>query len=510
MFIFEVEELTVRYVAPRGRRAVDGVSFTLGAREILGVSGPSGCGKSTMALALVGLLPTDAEVTGAIRLRGRDLRACSERERAAIRGADVGIIFQESALALSPLRTVGAQIADVVRAHAPGHRQAARDRALEAMSEVGLGDTLERIYESYPHELSGGQRQRVLIAQAIVNRPAVIIADEPTASLDAAVRREVLDLIRTLSARQGTSFVLISHSADVLGSTAHRVIEMRDGRLAAADARHSAAPRPSASVAFASFNSSVPSIQIRGAEKVHAQRRLLSKRHFVKALDGVDLRIERGRTLGLTGPSGCGKSTLARCLAGLDTLDAGEIRIDGRLVTSLRGRERQLHRNQVQLIFQDSAAALNPRFTVREAIVEPMVVQASGTWDEQRLRAIELLHQVGLPAESLDARPGELSGGERQRVAIARALATNPRVLILDEAFSGLDVETRQRIVGLLQGIQAAEGLAYLCISHDVDLLGEFASEIAVMRNGRIVTEPVTVPIAAPVTAHSGSMRVSA
>jgi peptide/nickel transport system ATP-binding protein len=164
----------------------------------------------------------------------------------------------------------------------------------------------------------------------------------------------------------------------------------------------------------------------------------------------------------------------------------------------------------VQLIFQDSAAALNPRFTVREAIVEPMVVQAAGTWDEQRRRAIELLHQVGLPAESLDVRPGELSGGERQRVAIARALATNPRVLILDEAFSGLDVETRQRIVGLLQGIQAAEGLAYLCISHDVDLLGEFASEIAVMRNGRIVTEPVTVPIAAPITAHRGSMRVSA
>jgi peptide/nickel transport system ATP-binding protein len=510
VFIFEVEELTVRYMAPRGRRAVDGVSFTLGAGEILGVSGPSGCGKSTMALALVGLLPTDAEVTGAICLRGRDLRACSERERAAIRGADVGIIFQESALALSPLRTVGAQIADVVRAHAPRHRQAARDRALKAMSEVGLGDTLERVYESYPHELSGGQRQRVLIAQAIVNRPAVIIADEPTASLDAAVRREVLDLIRTLSARQGTSFVLISHSADVLASTAHRVIEMRDGRLAAADARHTAAPRPSASVAFASFNSSAPAIQIRGAEKVHAQRRLLSKRHFVKALDGVDLRIERGRTLGLTGPSGCGKSTLARCLAGLDTLDAGEIRIDGRMVTSLRGRERQIHRNQVQLIFQDSAAALNPRFTVREAIVEPMVVQAAGTWDEQRRRAIELLHQVGLPAESLDVRPGELSGGERQRVAIARALATNPRVLILDEAFSGLDVETRQRIVGLLQGIQAAEGLAYLCISHDVDLLGEFASEIAVMRNGRIVTEPVTAPIAAPVTAHGGSMRVSA
>jgi peptide/nickel transport system ATP-binding protein len=509
VFIFEVEGLTVRYVASRGRRAVDGVSFTLNAGEILGVSGPSGCGKSTMALALIGLLPPDAEVAGAVRLRGRDLRTCSERDRAAIRGADVGIIFQESALALSPLRTVGAQIADVVNAHAVCDRRAARERTLQTMADVGLGDSLERICESYPHELSGGQRQRVLIAQAIVNRPAVVIADEPTASLDAAVRHDVLELIRTLSARHGTSFVLISHSAEVLASAAHRVIEMREGRVVATDApRHMAARRSSAPV---SFTSRGPSLDIRGAEKVHAQRRLFSKRHFVKAVDGVDLRIERGRTLGLTGPSGCGKSTLARCLAGLDTLDAGEIRIEGRSMSGLRGRDRQIHRNQVQLIFQDSAAALNPRFTVHDAIVEPLLVQDAGTRGERRHRAIELVHQVGLPAESLDARPGELSGGERQRVAIARALATRPRVLILDEAFSGLDVETRQRIIGLLQGIQAADGLSYLCISHDVELLTEFASEIAIMRDGRIVATPATsLPSDFMVGLADGSMQVPA
>jgi len=502
VFIFEVEGLTVCYAAARGRRAVDGVSFALGAGEILGVSGPSGCGKSTMALALIGLLPETAQVSGAIRLRGRDLRTCSEREHAAIRGADVGIIFQESALALNPLRTIGAQIADVVCAHARGDRQSARDRVLTTMTDVGLGDDLDRIYDSYPHELSGGQRQRVLIAQAIVNRPAVVIADEPTASLDASVRQDVLDRMRTLSARQGTSFILISHSADVLSSTAHRVIEMRDGRLATAAARRTPAPRPRASVSFASVGSSALAIEIRGAEKVHAQRRLLSKRHFVKALDSVDLRIERGRTLGLTGPSGCGKSTLARCLAGLDALDAGEIRIDGRRVATRRGRDRQMHRNQVQLIFQDSAAALNPRFTVHEAIVEPMVVQRASTTAERRLRVLELLDHVGLPADALTMRPGELSGGERQRVAIARALATHPRVLILDEAFSGLDVETRQRIIGVLQGLQTTDGLAYLCISHDIDLLAELASEIALMRDGRIVGEQAG--------ALMGSMRVPA
>ena len=502
MFIFEVEDLTVRYAAARGRRAVDGVSFMLGAGEIVGVSGPSGCGKSTMALALIGLLPADAHVSGAIRLRGRDLRVCSERERSALRGADVGIVFQESALALNPLRKIGAQIEDVVRAHARCDRQSARDRALTSMTDVGLGGDLDRIYDSYPHELSGGQRQRVLIAQAIVNRPAVVIADEPTASLDAAVRYDVLDRIRTLSAQQGTSFILITHSPDVLASTAHRVIHMRDGRIVSPDAQHRTAPRPNTSVSFASFNASAPSIEISEGRKAHAQRRLFSARHVVKALDGVTLRLERGRTLGLTGPSGCGKSTLARCLAGLDTLDADEIRIEGTSVSALRGRRRQHHRNQVQLIFQDSAAALNPRFTVHEAIVEPMVVQHTLTHTERRHRALELLHQVGLPADALAMRPGELSGGERQRVAIARALATHPRVLILDEAFSGLDVETRQRIIDVLQELQATDGLSYLCISHDSDLLTEFASEIATMRDGRIVGEQAE--------AHVSSMRVSA
>jgi ABC-type glutathione transport system ATPase component len=501
VFIFDVAELTVRYAAARGRHAVDHVSFTLGAGEILGVSGPSGCGKSTMALALIGLLPDDAHVSGAIRLRGRDLRVCSEREHAALRGADVGIVFQESALALNPLRTVGAQIEDVVRAHTRCDRQSARRRALTAMADVGLAGDLDRIFTSYPHELSGGQRQRVLIAQAIVNRPAVVVADEPTASLDAAARHDVLDRMRTLSARHGTSFILITHSADVLASTAHRVIHMREGRIVSPDAQHRAPSAPSPSVSFASFGGSAPSIEISEGRKAHAHRRLFATRHVVNALDGVTLRLERGRTMGLTGPSGCGKSTLARCLAGLDRLDAGEIRIDGRPVTALRGQQRHLHRNQVQLIFQDSAAALNPRFTVHEAIVEPMVVQRTGTVADRRLRAVELLHQVGLPADALSMRPGELSGGERQRVAIARALATHPRVLILDEAFSGLDLDTRHRIIGVLQSLQASDGLSYLCISHDRDLLAEFASQIARMRDGRVVGEDA---------AHVRSIRVSA
>ena len=499
VFNFEVNDLVVRYAGAHVS-AVDGVNFAIEPGEIVGLSGPSGCGKSTIALALVGLLPSDASVSGSITLRGRDLRQCSERELSTLRGTSAGIIFQESALALNPLMTVGAQIAEVVRAHERCDRATARARAVNAMREVALDVDDARIYDSYPHELSGGQRQRILIAQAIACRPAFVVADEPTASLDASVRNEILALIRTLNVHHGMAFLLISHSAAVLASTAHRIIEMRDGQIRTevgsdgvgsiftGTERNDSRPHESQAL-----------LEIAGARKVHSQRRLVGARHRVDALRGVDLRLARGQTLGLTGPSGCGKSTLARCIAGIDTLDAGEIRLDGRAVSALSGSERQQYRNRVQLIFQDSAAAFNPRFSIYDVITEPMRVQHIGTPDERRARAIELMGEVGLPADRLNARPGELSGGERQRVAIARALAVRPRVLILDEAFSGLDTETRARITNLLRDLQARDGLAYLCISHDVELLSEFASEIVVMRDGRIVDselERTAVPVA--------------
>jgi ABC-type glutathione transport system ATPase component len=216
-------------------------------------------------------------------------------------------------------------------------------------------------------------------------------------------------------------------------------------------------------------------------------------RDEVQAVRGVDLHIERGATLGVAGPSGCGKSTLARCIAGLDTLDTGTVIIDGHDITPLRGRALLPYRNQVQLIFQDSAAALNPRFTALEIVTEPMVVQREGTTAERHHRAIELLSQVGLPADRRQAPAGEFSGGERQRLAIARALAVHPRLLILDEAFSGLDLDTRSLITTLLTTLQHEQGLALLCISHDLEFLAEFAPEIAVMRNGTIVDRGTTV-----------------
>jgi ABC-type glutathione transport system ATPase component len=237
-----------------------------------------------------------------------------------------------------------------------------------------------------------------------------------------------------------------------------------------------------------------PIAELTGATKSFRQQCLLSSaRHEVKAIDGVELRVERGLTLGLTGPSGSGKSTLARCLAGLETLDAGRALIDGQDITSLRGHSLLPYRNQVQLIFQDSAAALNPRLTALEIVTEPMVVQQISTDAGRRERAAELLLQVGLSPDRLAARAGEFSGGERQRLAIARALAVRPKLLILDEAFSGLDVDTRALIAGLLGTLQREHGLALLCISHDFEFLSGFAPEIAVMNRGRIVEQGATV-----------------
>jgi peptide/nickel transport system ATP-binding protein len=494
-----VANLTVRYSDGIASRAVlEDVSFSIEAHEIVGVSGPSGSGKTTVALALFGLLPQEANVSGTITFDGRELGALDERARGKIRGAEMGIVFQESAIALNPVLTVGAQIGDVVRAHTRSNRRQTRDLVLTAMRDVGLTDDTARIYDAYPHELSGGQRQRILIAQAIVCRPSLVVADEPTASLDAAVRDEILRLIRRLNEQHGTAFLIISHSAEVLERTASRTLVMDRGRIVRVMGSQNAigsdgyvARSISRSV---SASRHVPIAEVAGATKSYQQRRLLSgSRHTVEAVRGVDLRVERGATLGLAGPSGCGKSTLARCLAGLESLDAGRVTIDGQDITSLRGRALLPYRNQVQLIFQDSAAALNPRFTALDIVTEPLVIQREGTSSTRRLRAIELLSQVGIPADRLQSRPGEFSGGERQRLAIARALAVRPQLLILDEAFSGLDLDTRSLITTLLMTLQREQDLALLCISHDFEFLAEFAPEIALMHRGVIVEQGTTV-----------------
>ena len=493
MSLLQVTNLSVNF--PGRPPVVDGVSLSIDAGEIVGLSGPSGCGKTTLALALLGLLPPDTEISGSISFDGRELRGMRDADLESIRGARIGLVFQESALALNPVLTAGAQIVEVVRAHVRGTHGDAVERARQALADVGFGEERDRIFNAYPHELSGGQRQRILIAQAIVCRPALVIADEPVASLDYDSRADVLALLRSLNELSGTSFLLITHSPEVLASTADRVVEMRAGTVTEATQR-STVSFPLASRVDRTRGSRDALVEITGLSKTYQRRRLIGRAEpAVAALKGADLSIARGSILGVAGRSGCGKSTLARCIASLEPADAGQIRIEGTDIARLRGRALLPYRNDVQVIFQDSAAALNPRFTALDVVSEAMVIQDIGTADDRRDISAALMGLVGLAPDRLESRPIEFSGGERQRLAIARALVSSPRLLILDETFSGLDLATRDRIMRLLIELKTTQGLTYVCISHDMELLTSFATEIAVMHDGRIEKpHPVLMP----------------
>ena len=490
--LLDIVDLTVGY-GGASLPALDGVSLTIDRGECVGVTGPSGCGKTTLALAIPGLLPAGTRTSGSICFDGRDLRRLSEPALRRIRGAAISVIFQEPALALSPVLSVGAQIGEVIRAHFPGGRDQRRSQVLEALREVGFGADAGRIYGAYPHQLSGGQRQRVLIAQAVVCRPALVIADEPTASLDSASRWEILRLIRELNAGHGIAFLLISHSAHVLAAGADRIVALSGGTISAGRLPGTPAAWPAPNVrlpegalppAASSAPEPVPIVQVRGVTKRY-ERGVLRRGQSVQALAGVDLTIQQGETLGLAGASGSGKSTLARCLAGLEQVDTGDIVVDGRSLTTPSPHRQPS--SAVQLIFQDSAAALNPRFSALDIITEPLDILGIDTGRERRRLALALMDRVELPRDRAGARPAEFSGGQRQRLAIARALAVTPRLLILDESLSGLDAETRGRVLELLADLQATAGLTYLCISHDLELLAEIATDIAVMSHGRII-----------------------
>jgi len=530
---------------------VSGVSFEIALGEVLGVLGESGCGKTTTALAILAILPKTACVAGgSIRFRGRDLFSLSERELQKVRGSEISMIFQEPAMMLSPVKRAGDQVAEVIRAHSTKTWHECRTEALSRLTEVGF-ESAARVYASYSHQLSGGERQRVVIAQALACRPALVIADEPTASLDLTTQTEILDLLKDLKKRLGIALLVISHDSGVLAKLATRVMVMRRGEiveegaleqvfrlprnaytyslLVARASRPLAPGRPApvlesagedAAAARALGNTSAgkacpersegmpvpprreagrpryeePLVSVRGLSKSYRQRRWL-RTFGIQALDRVDLEIPAGSTVALMGESGSGKSTLAWCLARLLQPDAGEIRFAGRDLLKMPPRELAAVRRRIQLIFQDSAQALNPRFSAAEVVSEPLDIQAVGTKVERRERALQLMEQVGLSASWAGRSPFEFSGGQRQRLAIARALTLQPSLLILVEALTGLDLPIQAEIIALLVQLQAAHGLTYLYISHDLNLVERLAAEVVVMHEGRIVENGSTAEL---------------
>ncbi|GAB4383074.1 ABC transporter ATP-binding protein [Albidovulum sp.] len=502
--VLRVEGLCVGARTENGLKPlVRDLSFALDKGETLAIAGESGSGKSITSLAIMGLLPQPAvRVTGgSIRFGGQDLTRLSEAALRAVRGDRIAMIFQEPMTSLNPVMTVGAQLAEAIRAHETVTRDAARRRAVDALRAVRLSEP-ERRMDQYPHELSGGMRQRVMIAMALALRPEVLIADEPTTALDVTVQREVLDLLRELQRDLGTAIILITHDMGVVAEMADRVIVMRQGRevetaattdlfirpqadytralLAAVPRMGQGTPRPPVtSEPIARLSDVVVRYPLRGGLLGRVTRN-------VHAVEHVSFDIRRGETFALVGESGCGKSTIAKALVGL-VPHQGRIEIAGQAMEGLDKDGFKAMRRRVQMVFQDPMAALNPRMRVGELIAEPLLIHGIGDAVERRDRAADLMTRVGLETAHLDRYPHEFSGGQRQRICIARALALQPDLIIADESVSALDVSVQARVLELLQALQAEFGMSYLFISHDMAVVDNISDRVAVMYLGQIV-----------------------
>lgn len=501
--LLRASALSVAYDAAGGDvvRALRNLDLEIADGESVGVLGESGSGKSSLALALLHLLPRNARVvSGRVEYRGRSLAEFSAEQLRQMRGGEVALISQEPALALNPVLPLRRQLADVLLAHHKLDRGAVSSRCNEMLREVGFPDP-ERIMRAYPHQLSGGQRQRVAIAQALICRPRLLIADEPLSALDAATQSEILELLQRLKRDLRLAMLFITHNAGTLASLADNIIVMREGEVAARGsfgklqssqdkdeyvqgilfpeknlAGEPRAPGPAADEGLL--------LEVRDLSKKFVQHRMLSRRKFVvQSLDAIDLTLRRGSTVAMLGRSGSGKSTLARCLAGFEAPDSGEVLLQGKPEEEKKPGVRR----PVQMIFQDAATSLNPRFTARQVIAEPLEIARWKTDAERTVRALALMEEVGLNPEWAPRLAGEFSGGQRQRLALARALAAEPELLIMDEALSGLDMPLQAQMVRLLIHLQSRHGLTYLYISHDLNFISLFAQEVIVMEAGRIV-----------------------
>jgi ATPase components of various ABC-type transport systems, contain duplicated ATPase len=509
------------------RRVVDDVSFSVCRGRVLALVGESGSGKSVTAMSVLGLLPSNARVTGSIRLDGEELIGADAAELRRVRGGRIGTIFQEPMSAFDPVYTIGWQIAEAIRAHrgSLGRRETAQ-RVSGLLRSVGLRD-VARVARSHPHELSGGQLQRAMIAMAISCDPVALIADEPTTALDVTVQAGILELIRSLRDSRGTAVLLITHDMGVVADLADDVVVMRAGEVVEYAGVDEIFDHPKAEYTR-ELLAAVPKLERLAVDApvgradaaglvAHSAGRVASERsehvyrdrgetlaadvrdativygstgwgrRALTAVDGATFHIEPGRTFGLVGESGSGKSTLGRALAGLVPVRSGSVVVGGvDLATASRSGLRGV-RSSIGYVFQDPASSINPRYTVGQAIAEPMRLHTEENAAARCARVAELLDAVRLPSEYATRYPHELSGGQRQRVAIARAVALRPALLIADEPTSALDVSVQARILELLDSLQREFGFACLFISHDLAVVQELAHDVAVLHAGRIV-----------------------
>ncbi|SBN61931.1 peptide/nickel transport system ATP-binding protein [Curtobacterium sp. 9128] len=518
--ILQTTDLGVSFSTESGTvDAVRGVSLSVAPGETLAIVGESGSGKSTVALAAMGLLSGNATSSGSAVVAGHEVIGATEPALRGLRGKTVSMVFQEPATALDPLTRVGEQIAEVIRNHRSVPAAAARSEAVELLGKVGIPDPSTRA-RAFPFELSGGQRQRVVIAMAIANNPALLIADEPTTALDVTVQAEILELLRALAVDSGTGVLLVTHNMGVVADFADRVAVMLQGeivetgpvedvllrpqheytkRLLAAvprlDTPESVAARDRAAAPVVEVIEdtdgrlrSAPVVDLRDVSVTFGRGA-----RAVHALSGIDIAVHAGETVGLVGESGSGKSTAARVALGLIKPTAGAVHLFGEDLRRTRGRDRRALRSGIGVVLQDPVASLDARMSVGECIAEPLAVHRRGmSTGERRKRVDEVLDAVRLPRALANRAPRELSGGQRQRVSLARALVLDPRLLVADEPTSALDVSVQEAVLEVLTELQGELGFACLFVSHDLAVVQHFAERVVVMRRGVIEEQGTT------------------
>jgi microcin C transport system ATP-binding protein len=500
MSLVEVENLSVAFGT---KRVVDDVSFILDRGETLALVGESGSGKSVTALSLLQLLPSGGtNPTGSILLDDQQMIGADPDALHRARGDVAGIVFQEPMTSLNPLHRVGRQIGEAITLHRRVPADRLRTRVIEVLHQAGFADAEHRL-EAFPHQLSGGQRQRVMIAMALANDPALLIADEPTTALDVTIQAQILQLLARLRTERRLALLLITHDLQIVRRYADRMCVMKDGVVVEAGrvADVFAAPsHPYTRMLLAAVPKGEATKLPDGAGtllqaedvKVHfAIRRGVLRRAigYVRAVDGVSVTVREGETVGLVGESGSGKTTMALAALRLEQA-TGRIEFEGEDIAALDRRALRRLRARMQIVFQDPFGSLSPRMPVGDIVAEGLRVHEPGLSRAERVRRVAAeLDEVGLPADSADRYPHEFSGGQRQRIAIARAMVLKPRFVVLDEPTSALDMSVQAQIVDLLRRLQQVHGLAYLFISHDLKVVRALAHRVVVLRQGRVVEQ---------------------
>ncbi|MBP2833375.1 ABC transporter ATP-binding protein [Aquimarina sp. U1-2] len=525
-----VQDLCVSFVSEKiENQVVKDISFQIQKNEILGVVGESGSGKSVTSLAILGLLPVKTSKTsGDVFFEGKSLMHLTDTQYQHIRGNEIAMIFQEPMSSLNPSMKCGKQVTEILKQHTTLSKKARKTEVLSLFEKVKLPNP-ERVFRSYPHQLSGGQKQRIMIAMAIACKPKLLIADEPTTALDVTVQKEIILLLKNLQQEYNMSILFISHDLSLVSEIADHVLVMYQGRTIEYGTAESIFKNPKEKYTKALINArpgldvrlkTLPTIadfmsgtednkeiiptsqrrqrhkrlynnpallEVVNLEKVYFSKVNLFNSEKLKAVDGVSFSLYEGETLGLVGESGCGKSTLGKTILQLEKATAGQIFYKGVDITALSTSEIRDLRKEIQLIFQDPFASLNPRLTVGQAIIEPMQAhQLYDTPQQRREKAITLLERVGLDAAYMNRYPHEFSGGQRQRIGIARTIALSPKLIICDESVSALDISVQAQVLNLLNELKETLGFTYLFISHDLSVVKYMSDQLLVMNKGKI------------------------